>query len=129
MGTRIATVMLEEVLAGIPTVFGKLAWISSFRIAGSEEYRCADLEDIVRPPIASSVQRDLHNRAFASWLTLPLGEQSMDFTAYLEALRTTDGPKEALFGQADKLIPPRAKLAEKSLFETDFALVLECAEK
>ena len=63
--------VLEEVLAGIPTVFGKLAWISSFRVAGSEEYRCADLEDIVPPQIASSVLRDLHNRVFASWLILP----------------------------------------------------------
>jgi hypothetical protein len=128
MGRRIVTLMLEEILGAIPTVFGKLAWISSFRVAGSGEYRCADLEDIVHPDMASSVLRDLHNRLFDSWLILSLREQSRDFAEYLGTLPSKNGRKESLFGAADELVPPGTKVADKSLFETDFALVLECSK-
>jgi hypothetical protein len=106
-------------------MFGKLAWISSFRVAGSDTYRCPDREGIVHPDIASSVLRDLHNRLFGSWLTLPQREQSRGFTTYLGNSPVQGRPQEVLFEAADELVPPGVKVAEKSLFVTDFASVLE----
>jgi hypothetical protein len=92
--------VFEEALPGIPTVFGKLAWISSFRVAGSDKYRSPDLEEIVHPDIASSALRNLHNRLFASWLALRLREQSRDLTGHLETVPSKDGAKSPCSGSA-----------------------------
>jgi hypothetical protein len=120
--------MLEEILGDVPTVFGRLAWISSFRVAGSGEYRCAVLEDIVHPDIASSVLSDLHNCLFRSWLTLAFREQSRDFAEYRETVSLKNARAASLLQTADELIPPGAKQTEKSRFENDFAFVIESSK-
>jgi hypothetical protein len=127
-GTGEATDVLNEAIAVVPTVFGKLVWVSSLRVAGPDGQRYPDLERLTSPDIAASLLLDLHQCLFESWLALSLPQKSKDFTEYLEALRSSDNPQGLLFEVAETLIPPGAKPPERLLFETDFAVVLELVE-
>ena len=123
MSARVAMMMLKGVLASIPTMFGKLVWISSFRVVGPATYHCPHLEEIVSTATARTVLRDLHERLFSSWIALTLQEQSRELTAYIHGLRFSADPRQTLPQTAKNLIPPSAKHSQRYLFETNIAVV------
>ncbi len=73
-----AEIVFELLLGHVPHTFGKLVWISSFRIDNSGEYRIPELDDAVSPEITDKALQRAHQRVFAQWLALGLEQQYED---------------------------------------------------
>jgi len=125
--TGIETI-IDTFLAEIPTAFGKLVWVASLQVEGTAEYTLPVLRHSIPPATVSSALRALHQHVFVVWLTLGLEEKVKDFVEYSEAIRSRLFRSSLSLQNAECLVPPDAVKAERALFETDLAVVLELAE-
>lgn len=114
-----------SVLAQVPTVFGKLLWVASFRSANSNRYWHPALAYMFSPEVASRVLEESHRKHFDIWLNMGLQKQYDDFAEYIDTLRFIEHPKDFLQNVGPKLIPPSAIAPQQALFDTDLAVVLE----
>jgi hypothetical protein len=120
-----ATSVWLSVLAQVPTIFGKLLWVASFRSTDSNQYRHPALGYMFSPEVASRVLEESHRRHFEIWLNMGLQKQYDDFSEYVETLRFIEHPKDFLQNVGPKLIPPSTIAPQQLLFDTDLAVVLE----
>ncbi|MEX2303873.1 MAG: hypothetical protein WD733_23210 [Bryobacterales bacterium] len=114
-----------SVLAQVPTVFGKLLWVASFRSAGSNRYWHPALGYMFSPEVTSRVLEESHRQHFDIWLNMGLQKQYDDFAEYIGILRFIEHPKDFLQNVGPKLIPPSAIEPQQLPFDTDLAVVLE----
>jgi hypothetical protein len=122
-----AMALLRNALAGVPTTLGKLAWISAFRVPGSDQYSHPTLDGVVPHDVAVRASHSVHSCLFADWLSMGLEEQHKDLAEYL-AVRKAGDPRPYLKNDWERLIPPSAGGADRLLFETDLSIVLGLAE-
>jgi hypothetical protein len=85
-----AALMWDRMLAPIPTLFGKLVTVASFRDGVSDEYRHPALGRILSPEVAHHVLRKSHERLFAEWIGLFIDQQRIEIRRYLAAARSRD---------------------------------------
>jgi hypothetical protein len=126
---ELATSLLASALAGVRTTIGKLAWISSFRVPGSDEYAHPTLDGVVPHGVAVRASRRVHECLFADWLSKSLEEQDKDLAEYLDAVPDAGERKEDLRRDWTRLVPQSVRKPDRVLFEADLSVVLNLMEE
>jgi hypothetical protein len=123
-----ASDLWRNTLSQIPTVFGRLIYLSSLRGNDTGAYEHHGLAMIFGHKDADSALRRSHEDAFAEWLTFSLEQQKADLDLYLAALtarRKTVIETWLRLTPYRNLIPVSARSAERGLFLSDFETLLE----
>jgi hypothetical protein len=118
----------RNTLSQIPTLFGRLVYLSSLRDANSGTYDHYGLAQVFGAKEADRTLRQSHTQAFAAWLNLNLEQQKSDLEDYLAGL---EDDINSILGNWIRLapyrnlIPARAREVERQLYLTDLEVVIE----
>ena len=96
-----ATLLWRRTLAQIPTVFGRLAYLSSLRNPATGRYAHEALVRLLGPEEADRTLCHSHHQVFSLWLGFSLADQKSDLDEYLNHAGT---PWQALHYR--HLVPP-----------------------
>jgi len=107
-------------LAQIPTIFGRLAYLASLRDPATGRYQHSDLISMLGSEDADRALRHSHHQVFSQWLTFNLAAQKSDLDEYL---RTSGGRQFP--GYYRTLVPPTARDVERQLYITDLETLME----
>ena len=102
----------------IPTIFGRLVYLSSLRDS-SGRYFHDSMASLPRED-AERALRNSHQQVFQQWICFGLEEQKADLDEYLA---TAGGPRYALAYR--NLVPATAREVERQLYLTDLETLLE----
>src|SRR6202171_6338503 len=112
----------SEKITRIPTLFGKLAFLSAFRVPGSDGYADSGSALDYGEDETQRVLGRLPAQVFADWLNLRLQQQTADLTQYLASAEngaaSLDRSALARFG------PASAEEEEMDLFVHDISSVI-----
>ena len=117
----------RNTLSQIPSVFGRLVYLSSLRGPNTGVYEHHGLGLLFGEEEADRALRKSHDDAFADWLNFSLEQQRADLDLYLSALT---GPRKQIIDTWIRLMPYRnmvpaaARRSERKLFLTDFEALL-----
>src|SRR6202167_5264066 len=116
----------RHTLARIPTVFGRVLYLSSLRDETSGVYEHPGLAQMVGAEEARETLRRSHARVFQDWLCLNLEQQKADLQEYLAE---TPSPAATLADWAasaayQSWAPPTAQEVERRLFVGDLETLL-----
>jgi hypothetical protein len=118
----------RNTLSQIPTLFGRLVYLSSLRDANSGTYEHYGLAQVFGAKEADRTLRQSHTQAFAAWLNLNLEQQKSDLEDYLAGLEEDINSILANWirmAPYRNLIPARAREVERQLYLTDLEVVIE----
>jgi len=117
----------RHTLAQIPTVFGRLVYLSLLRDPNSGTYRHHGIAMFFGEEETNRTLRTSHVRVFAEWLGFYLEQQKADLDLYLSGLSTD---RWTLLDSWQRLkpytayVPGSARRFEKKLFLTDLETLL-----
>jgi hypothetical protein len=117
----------RNTLSQIPSVFGRLVYLSSLRGPNTGLYEHHGLALLFGEDEADKALRKSHDDAFADWLNFSLEQQRSDLDLYLSALT---GPRRTIVETWIRLMPYRnlvpaaARRSERKLFLADFEALL-----
>jgi hypothetical protein len=117
----------RNTLSQIPSVFGRLVYLSNLRGANSGKYEHHGLALIFGEAEADKALRKTHKDTFQTWLNYNLAEQRADLDLYLSAV---EGNRRSLIETWVRLtpyrnlIPASASEVEKQLYLSDFNALL-----
>jgi hypothetical protein len=115
-------------LAQIPSLFGRLVYLSSLRDVVSDQYHHHGLATMFGEAEADRALRESHDKAFAEWLTFSIEQQKADLDLFLSTL---DQPKRVLLQTWQRLapyrnlIPSSASDEERKLYLVDLETLLD----
>lgn len=115
-----ATTLWRRTLSQVPTVFGRLVFLSSLRDPTTGRYGHADLLRVLGPEETDRALCNSHHQVFSEWLRFSLPEQKADLDDYLSA---AGGSRHAF--DYRHLVPPTARDVERELYLTDLETLLE----
>jgi hypothetical protein len=118
----------RNTLSQIPTVFGRLVYLSSLRNSNGGTYEHFGLAQIFSAKEAERTLRQSHAQVFSEWLNLNLEQQKSDLEDYLAGLEENVDAILATWirlAPYRNLIPARAREVERKLYLTDLEVVLE----
>jgi hypothetical protein len=118
----------RNTLSQIPTVFGRLIYLSTLRGTNSGLYEHHGLALSYGPRAANETLRRSHEDAFREWLTFDLERQKADLEAYLTGLveeRTAVIDTWLRLNPYRNLMPVSARSSDQDLFLVDFRAILE----
>jgi hypothetical protein len=115
-----AAMLWRKTLSQVPTVFGRLAFLSSLRNAATGRYSHDELLRILGPEATDRTLCNSHHQVFSEWLKFSLSEQKADLDDYL----STGGRSRAAFHYRH-FVPPTARDVERQLYLTDLETLLE----
>jgi hypothetical protein len=109
----------------IDTMFGKLAFLASFRDRSTGTYHDAAASKDYAPAELSQTLAGMHASVFREWLSMHLEQQGRDLAAYL----STPGGRAAFLSfdrreLSDILTPAEIQPEERQLFNNDLTTVL-----
>lgn len=118
----------RNTLSQIPSVFGRLVYLSSLRNTNNDQYEHHGLALVFGPEEAHRTLKRSHARAFADWLKFDLEGQKADLDLYLSTLR--DDRRTVLqtwlkLAPYRNLVPSSANKVERRLFISDLTALLE----
>jgi len=117
----------RNTLLRIPSVFGRLVYLSSLRNAVTGKYEHHGLALMFGEDDARRALRKSHSRAFAEWLTFNLEQQKADLDLYLSTV-AADKPSIVdnwLTVAAYKtFVPNSATTVEKRLYVADIEALI-----
>jgi len=118
----------RHTLARIPTLFGRLVYLSSLLSQNSGLYQHPALAQMFGDDQADETLRRSHARVFQDWLCLNLEQQKADLREYLAEL--PGDPATALatwlhLAPYRNLAPAAAQEVERRLYITDLEILLE----
>jgi hypothetical protein len=116
----------RHTLARIPTVFGRLLYLSSLRNRGSGVYEHPGLAQMIGDEEAGETLRRSHARVFQDWLCLNLEQQKADLQEYLAEVPNPAAMLAdwAIFAEYQSWAPGAAQDAERRLFVGDLVILL-----
>jgi hypothetical protein len=123
-----ASDLWRHTLSQIPTVFGRLIYLSTLRGPNSGVYEHHGLSLVFGPRAANEALRRSHEEAFREWLSFNLEEQKADLDLYLTGLveeRSAVIDTWLRLNPYRNLMPLSARMSDKDLFLVDFRAVLE----
>ena len=115
-----AAELWRKTLSRIPTLFGRLVFLSSLRDALTGRYAHAPLSQIVSPEITDRTLCHSHHEIFSEWLGFTLAQQKTDLDEYLAA---SNGPLD--LAHYRDIAPGTAHQVERQLYLTDLETLLE----
>lgn len=89
-------------LVQIPSLFGRLAYLSSLRDVNTDQYQHHGLSSIFGEEQTHRALRDSHEKTFGEWLSYNLEHQKADLDLYLSSL---DTPRKTLLQTWLRLAP------------------------
>lgn len=117
----------RNTLSQIPTVFGKLVYVSSLRNPVTGRYEHHGLALVFGDDEAARALRKSHAQAFAEWLSFNLEEQKADLDLYLSGV-LEDKRKIVETWLSVRtyrtFIPASAKTVEKRLYMADIEALI-----
>jgi hypothetical protein len=123
-----ASDLWRNTLSQIPSVFGRLVYLSSLRSVNSGLYEHHGLSLVFGPRAANEALRSSHEEAFREWLTYDLRGQKVDLELYLSGLVSQRAAVVETWLRLNpyrNVVPLAAGKAEQDLFLMDFKAVLE----
>ncbi len=123
-----ASDLWRNTLSRIPSLLGRLVYLSSLRDPNSGRYYHHGLAQLFGDREADQTLRQSHVDTFASWLLLRLEEQKQELEDYLSTLpedRATVAENWLRMAPYRSFLPAEARETDRRLFESDLAVVLE----
>lgn len=123
---RAYLVICREYLEEIPSVFGRLVWLSEHHASFSGSYIHSDGEHSVGSQEIDQALRLIQEIAFQEWLGYSLEEQMRHLKLFLSSL----GPIEKIVEdfvrtkRYQKITPPQAIIADQKLFSSNIQILL-----
>ena len=118
----------RNTLSQIPSVFGRLVYVSSLRNPNNGRYEHHGLALIFGEDAASKALRRSHNQLFAEWLKFNMEQKKADLDLYISGLfedKRTVVETWVKLAPYRNLIPASARSAEKRLYRADLTALLE----
>lgn len=123
-----ASDLWRNTLSQIPTVFGRMIYLSTLRGQNSGVYEHYGLSQRFGPRAANEALRRSHEEAFRTWLSFDLEQQKADLDLYLSGLveeRAAVVDTWLRLNPYRNLTPLSARSGDQELFLVDFRAVLE----
>jgi hypothetical protein len=123
-----ASDLWRNTLSQIPSVLGRLVYLTSLRNANSGRYEHHGLALVCGEEDANRALKKSHTQVFREWLSFNLEEQKADLDLYLCGL---DEDKRTVLSNwlelapYRNLVPVRLRGVEKRLYTADFKALLE----
>ncbi|MBZ5608511.1 MAG: hypothetical protein LAP38_09650 [Acidobacteriia bacterium] len=118
----------RNTLSRIPSVFGRLVYISSLRNSNNGRYEHHGLTLVYGEDQANRALKKSHAETFAEWLTFNLEQQKADLELYISTL--PDEPRQVIqtwlkLAPYRNLIPTAVRGVERKVYISDLNVVLE----
>ena len=123
-----ASDLWRNTLSRIPSVFGRLIYLSSLRGQNSGVYEHHGLSLVFGPRAANEALRRSHEETFRNWLSFSLEQQKDDLDQYLTGLvdeRSAVIDTWLRLNPYRNLVPISARATDQDLFLLDFRAILE----
>lgn len=123
-----ASDLWRNTLSQIPTVFGRLIYLSALRGPNSGVYEHHGLSLVFGPRAANEALRRSHEATFREWLGFSLEQQKADLDLYLTGLvdeRAAVVDTWLRLNPYRNLLPLSARTSDQELFLVDFRALLE----
>jgi hypothetical protein len=117
----------KHTLSRIPTIYGRLAYLSSLRDPNSGVYRHHGLSALFGRDESSRALKESHRSVFQDWLNLPLPEKYAELLSYLGNLEDSSTVVLDHWIKAQvykRLLPDGARPMETELFLRDLDALL-----
>ena len=118
----------RNTLSEIPTLFGRLVYLSSLRDQNTGRYQHYGLAKVFGEEEADRALRESHWETFSEWLCFRLERQKVDLDLYLSGLednRRTVVETWIRLGPYRNLVPVEARDVERRLYLADLETLLE----
>jgi len=114
-------------LSQIPTVFGRLLYLSSLRNHNLGRHEHHGFAQTHGEEAADRAMRESHEQIFAEWLLLDLAQQKRDLEGYLESLG--EYPRRLVevwlrLAPYRGYVPTAVRATDRSLFHNDIETIL-----
>lgn len=118
----------RRTLSQIPSMFGRLVYLSALRNANTGRYEHHGLAAHYGDEESDRVLRESHLKSFLDWISYPIEEQKADLDLYFSSL---DGPRRSVIETWSRMppyrsfVPASARDVERHLFLADLDVLLE----
>lgn len=118
----------RNTLSQIPSVFGRLVYLSSLRNQNTGRYEHHGLALVFGEEDANKALRKSHAQVFAEWLSFNIEQQKADVNLYVSALfedKKTVLDTWVRLAPYVNVLPGSARAVEKKLYLADFRAILQ----